>query len=159
MSDLPTYIYKRSFDAPLATVWKAFSDPELLSVWYGPGVDTVIHEFDLRPGGRWLNEMKWGEKSDYSRMEFQEIEEGVRIVWMHHSTDGDWRQAPNPMMPNWPQKMLTTVTFSADGAQTKLQLTQVPVDASAEEVACFAEMMGNMDHGWGKGFDLLETLL
>ena len=159
MTDLPEYIYKRTFEAPVELVWKTFSDPKLLSVWYGPGVDTVIHEFDLRAGGRWLNEMKMGERSDFSRMEFQEVEEGAKIVWMHHSTDADWQQAPNQMRPNWPQKFLTTVTFVADGGQTKMTLSQVPVEASDAEVACFADMMGNMDHGWGKGFDLLESLL
>lgn len=159
MTDLPIYLFNRTFAAPAEMVWKTFSDPKLLSVWYGPGVETVIHEFDLCPGGRWLNEMKWGEKSDYSRMEFQEVANGQKIVWMHHSTNAEWTQQPNPMMPNWPQKLLTTVTFTEDGGQTKVKLEQVPVDASAEEAACFAEMMGNMDSGWGKGFDLLETLL
>ncbi|GAA6181560.1 SRPBCC family protein [Shimia sp. NS0008-38b] len=159
MTDMPTYIFSRVFDAPKALVWKAWSDPKLLAVWYGPGVETVIHEFDLRAGGRWLNEMKWGETSDYSRMEFQEVTQAEKIVWLHHSTDAEWLQSPNPMMPNWPQKLLTTVTFVEDGGQTKVKLEQVPVDASAEEAACFAEMMGGMDSGWGKGFDLLETLL
>lgn len=117
MSDLPMYMYKRRFESTLGQIWQAFSDPKLLSVWYGPGVETVIHEFDLRPGGRWLNEMKWGEKSDYSRMDFQEVAEAAKIVWMHHSTDADWQQAPNLMMPNWPQKLLTTVTFSEENGQ------------------------------------------
>ncbi|MEC8195338.1 MAG: hypothetical protein VX228_03220 [Pseudomonadota bacterium] len=57
MSDLPTYMYKRTFEGTLGQIWQAFSDPKLLSVWYGPGVETVIHEFDLRPGGRWLNSL------------------------------------------------------------------------------------------------------
>lgn len=159
MSDLPTYMYKRTFEGTLDQIWRAFSDPKLLSVWYGPGVETVIHEFDLRPGGRWLNEMKWGEKSDYSRMEFQEVAKGDRIVWLHHSTDENWQQAPNPMMPDWPQKLLTTVSFTEENGRGQVKLEQVPVDASDKEIACFAQMMGNMDSGWGKGFDILQTLL
>ena len=159
MSDLPTYMYKRTFEGTLGQIWQAFSDPKLLSVWYGPGVETVIHEFVLRPGGRWLNEMKWGGKSDYSRMEFQEVSEAAKIVWMHHSTDENWEQVPNPMMPNWPQKLLTTVTFREENRRGQVTLAQVPVDASADEIACFSQMMGNMDSGWGKGFDLLQSLL
>lgn len=40
-----------------------------------------------------------------------------------------------------------------------MKLEQVPVDATEDEIACFAQMMGNMDSGWGKGFDILQTLL
>lgn len=40
-----------------------------------------------------------------------------------------------------------------------MRLEQVPVDASDAEITCFAEMMGNMDFGWGKGFDLIAKLL
>lgn len=159
MSDLPVYIYNREFAAPLARVWKTWSDPELLAIWYGPGVETIIHSYDLRPGGTWLNEMKWGETSDYSRMDFTEVIPQERIVWNHASTDADWNVAPNQMMPDWPKTLLTTVTFKAQGDGCKVQLQQVPMDASDAEIACFAEMMGNMDKGWGSGFDLIEKLL
>ncbi len=80
MSDLPEYVIERSFAAPCALVWRTWTDPELLSRWYGPGVETIIHKFDLRPDGMWLNEMKWGEKSDLSRMHFQEVVSEERLV-------------------------------------------------------------------------------
>ena len=41
MTDTPEYILDRVFDAPLAMVWKAWTDPELLARWYGPGVETI----------------------------------------------------------------------------------------------------------------------
>jgi uncharacterized protein YndB with AHSA1/START domain len=59
MSDIPTYVLERMFDAPRALVWQIWTDPKLLQRWYGPNVETIIHQFDLRPGGAWLNEMKW----------------------------------------------------------------------------------------------------
>ena len=159
MTDLPTYIIDRDFDAPRDLVWKAWSDPELLARWYGPGVDTVIHGFDLKPGGTWLNEMKWGDKSDRSRMDFQEVVTGEKIVWMHASTDADWNVAPNQMMPDWPRLLLTTVTFEEADGNTKVRLTQVPVDATDAEIACFANMMAGMDKGWGSGFTLIAEIL
>lgn len=159
MTKLPIYLYSRDFDAPLDKIWKAWSDPKLLSVWYGPGVDTVIHEFDLKAGGRWLNEMKWGEKSDFSRMDFVEVEEQKKIVWNHSSTDKDWNIQSNQMMPDWPKTLLTTVTFREKGENTNVQLEQMPVDATQAEIDCFTKMMSNMDNGWGKGFDLLQTLV
>jgi len=59
MSDLPIYVLERVFDAPRELVWKAWTDPKLLPRWYGPNVETIIHRLDVKPGGLWLNEMKW----------------------------------------------------------------------------------------------------
>ena len=57
MSTTAEYVIERSFNAPINLVWRTFTDPELLSRWYGPGVETVIYTFDLRPCGEWRNGM------------------------------------------------------------------------------------------------------
>ncbi|MEM7358432.1 MAG: SRPBCC domain-containing protein [Pseudomonadota bacterium] len=160
MSDLPEYKLERTFDAPRELVWRAWTDPELLQQWYGPGVETIIHKFDLQVGGEWLNEMKWGGNSNYQRVVFQEVNEPEKMVWHHYSaTDAEWNTAPNPMMPDWPALLLTTVTFTELGDRTAVCLTQVPMDASEAEITCFAEMMKGMDKGWGSGFDIIEQIL
>lgn len=159
MNDLPEYQIDRVFDAPRDMVWQAWTDPKLLARWYGPGVDTIIHEFDLRPGGVWLNEMKWGEKSDLSRMDFKEIVPQEKMVWHHSSTDADWNVAANQMMPDWPKTLLATVTFTDVAGKTNVRLTMVPLNATDAEVACFAKAMGGLDNGWGSGFAIIETML
>lgn len=46
--------YERTFDAPRELLWKAHTDPELVSKWWGPlGHQTRVEEMDLRPGGTW----------------------------------------------------------------------------------------------------------
>ena len=60
MSELPEFVLDREFDAPRDMVWRAWTEPELLSRWYGPNIETIIHKFELEPGGVWLNEMKNG---------------------------------------------------------------------------------------------------
>ncbi len=159
MSDLPEYVLDRVFDAPREMVWRAWTNPELLSRWYGPGIDTIIHKFDLEPGGMWLNEMKWGEKSDLSKMVFQEVVPLEKMVWHHSSADADWNVVSNPMMPDWPRVLLTTVTFTDDGSKTRVRLSQVPLDATDAEIACFASAMAGMDKGWGSGFKIIEEIL
>ncbi len=158
MSELPEYKIERIFDAPRELVWRAWTDPALLHRWYGPNVETTIHQFNLKAGGEWHNEMQWGDTRDYSKMAFQEVIEPERIVWHHSSTDADWNIITNPMMPNWPRVLLTTVTFEESDGKTTVRLTQVPLDATAAEIACFAGAMANMDHGWGAGFTILETM-
>lgn len=48
-------VITRTFDAPRALVWAAFTDPKHLPHWHtGPdGFTMPICEIDLRPGGRW----------------------------------------------------------------------------------------------------------
>ncbi len=159
MTDKPELLIDRTFNAPRPLVWRAWTDPELLARWYGPGVETVIHGYDLRPGGEWRNEMKFGDKSDLSKMVFTEIVEPERLVWRHHSADRDWNIAANPMMPNWPKTLLTTVTFTDKGASTDVRFVQTPVDATDDEIATFAQMAPNMSGGWGKGFAVIDDIL
>lgn len=158
MSELPEYTLNRVFNAPREMVWRAWTDPELLQRWYGPGVETIIHKFDLKPGGAWLNEMKWGDKSDLSKMVFQEIVPEEKLVWHHSSSDSDWNVVSNPMMPNWPRVLLTTVTFVDKGETTNVRLHQVPIDPTDDEIACFTEMMSGMDNGWGSGYAIMDEL-
>lgn len=159
MSDLPEYVLERVFNAPREMVWKAWTDPNIVAQWYGPNIETIIHGYDLKVGGAWLNEMKMGEKSDLSKMVFQEIVTAEKLVWLHLSVDENWDVAANKMMLDWPRTLLTTVTFVDEGTGTKVRLSQVPVDATEKESAFFAKMMANMDGGWGSGYKIMDTLL
>ncbi len=158
MSKLPEYILDRVFDAPREMVWQAWTDPELLPRWYGPNVETIIHKFDLKPGGVWLNEMKWSGKSDLSKIVFQEVIPQEKLVWHHSSSDADWNIITNPMMADWPRVILTTVTFEDMGPKTKVQLTWVPLEATDTEIACFAGAMAGMGKGWESGYAILDKL-
>ncbi|MRR12815.1 hypothetical protein EG835_10220, partial [bacterium] len=47
-------VFKRTFDVPRDLVYEAFTDPELLSQWWGPADYTVPSvETDPRPGGEY----------------------------------------------------------------------------------------------------------
>jgi len=160
MSDLPEYVLDREFDAPRDIVWRAWTDPELLSRWYGPGVETTIHEFDLTPGGSWLNEMKMRGDSHFSKMVFQEVTPPSVLVWHHHScTNSDWNDIDNPMMADWPRVLLTTVAFMEEGSRTKVRLTWVPFEATDAETACFAGAVAKMGGGWESGYAIIDEIL
>ena len=150
MSDLPEFILDRIFDAQREMVWRAWTDTELLPRWYGPGAETIIHKFDLKPGGLWLSEMKWGNKSHFSKVVFQEVEKMQKLVWLHSSSDSDWNIISSPMMPDWPRILLTTVIFEDRGDKTNVRLIWVPFEATDAEIACFAAASTGMDKGWGK---------
>lgn len=159
MSELPVYVLERVFDAPRELVWKTWTDPELLPRWYGPNVETIVHRLDVTPGGLWLGEMKWGDNSHFQRVEYTEVDAPARLVWLHSNCDADWNVTANPMMPDWPRVLLTTVTFEEEGGQTRMRLTWIPHEASEAEIACFAAAIEGMDKGWGSGMELLAELL
>ncbi|TCD15202.1 SRPBCC family protein [Oricola cellulosilytica] len=159
MSDLPTYKLERVFDAPRELVWKTWTDPELIPRWYGPGAETIIHRLEVKPGGLWLNEMKWGGNSHYQRVEYSEVTPPERLVWLHSNCDVNWNVVANPMMADWPLVLLTTVTFREAAGQTRLHLSWVPHEATDAEIACFSAAIANLDKGWGAGMQLLAELL
>jgi len=92
-------------------------------------------------------------------MVFQEVVQQEKLVWHHSSSDADWNIISNPMIPDWPRTLLTTVTFEDMDGKTNVRLTQVPLEATDAEIACFAEAMANMDHGWGAGYKILDGVL
>ncbi len=159
MSDLPTYTLERTFNAPKELVWRTWTEPDLLKKWYGPNVETIIHKLDVTPGGLWLNEMKWGENSNYQKMEYTEVSPPEKLTGLMSTTNADWNIISNPMMENWPRTLLTTVTLEETNGQTNLTLTWIPHEATDEEIACFKQAIEGMGKGWNAGMQLLEELL
>lgn len=159
MSDLPTYILERTFNAPKELVWRTWTEPDLLAKWYGPNIETIVHKLDVTPGGLWLNEMKWGENSNYQKMEYTEVNPPEKLIGLMSTTDADWNIISNPMMENWPKTLLTTVTLEENNGQTNLTLTWIPHEATEEEISCFKQAIEGMGKGWNAGMQLLEKLL
>ncbi len=53
-TDLPTIRITREFDAPLAKVFRAHTDPDLVSQWLGPrGLEMTVDRWDCRTGGEY----------------------------------------------------------------------------------------------------------
>jgi uncharacterized protein YndB with AHSA1/START domain len=50
--DEPLIIMSRTFDAPLALVWKVWTEKEHVAQWWGFGNNEVM-EYDVRTGGKW----------------------------------------------------------------------------------------------------------
>lgn len=75
----------RRYDAPRATVFRAFSDPAILARWWGPkGSTNTFHEFDLRTGGRWRFVMHAPDGHDYQMDKtFVDVTAPERIVLRH----------------------------------------------------------------------------
>ncbi len=140
----------RAFEAPLALVWQAWTEPEQFARWYGPqGFTVPTCMIDLRVGGRHLWSM---ESPDGRRMYFtgiyQEIVPMERLVFTDAMSDAEG----NPLDPEsmgMPQgaktSMVVTVTFTHESG-----LTTVTVRHAGDERAAM---------GWEMAFDKLAAVL
>jgi uncharacterized protein YndB with AHSA1/START domain len=73
----------REFDAPRELVFKAMTDPALLSRWWGPRkYRTVVDTMDARPGGKWRMRNIAADGGEHAfRGEFREFVPSERVVW------------------------------------------------------------------------------
>jgi uncharacterized protein YndB with AHSA1/START domain len=79
--DVPLVRITREFDAPPEKVFRAHTDPELLTQWYGPRTtQTRIDDWDCRPGGSWALTHTSGEHEMRVRGCFHDVVPSVVIV-------------------------------------------------------------------------------
>lgn len=137
-------VIERSFDAPRALVFKAWSEPEHLVRWWGPkGYSVPSCELDCRPGGVFRCVMRSPEGKD-TRLQcgFREVSAPERLVftWAWLDEDG------NPG-----HETLVTLNFEEQGIKTKLTLHQ--------EVFESTEARDLHEGGWTGCLDSLNEYL
>ncbi|MCR8668159.1 SRPBCC domain-containing protein [Aestuariibaculum sp. M13] len=78
---------ERILQATLDRAYHAFSNPSHLKEWWGPeGFTNTIHEFDLRPGGKWLLTMHGPNNVNYENASvFKTIKPQQLVSWSRTS--------------------------------------------------------------------------
>ena len=102
----------RIIDAPREKVFKAWTDADHLSRWWGPnGFTNTFHEFDPHPGGKWRFIMHGPDKKDYPNESiFIKIDPPAFIAFAHISP---------------PRFQLQGIFEVAPGNKTKLVFKQI----------------------------------
>ena len=75
----------RTYDAPVALVWEAWTDLKHVDKWWGPrGFTITTHHKDLRAGGTWEYTMHGPDGSSYpNESVFAAIERDRKVVIDH----------------------------------------------------------------------------
>jgi uncharacterized protein YndB with AHSA1/START domain len=152
----------RVFDAPRDRVWKAWTQPEQLKQWWGPqGFKVHTCKVDLRPGGVFLYGMKAPDGSDvWGRFVYREIAAPKKLVFVVSFSDPKGGVTRHPSSPNWPEEILSTVTFEEQGGKTKVTVQWLPADSATDiERRTFDEGRDSMKQGWGGTFDQFADYL
>jgi uncharacterized protein YndB with AHSA1/START domain len=135
--------YARVFEAPRELVWKAWTEPEQLALWWGPrGISTPLEtiEVDLRPGGAFrLTMVADADGTEFpTEMEFREVVEPERLVFAWEAQRGLGAGQ-------------VTVTFTDLGDTT--EVTSRYDGFTTDEIAADSEV------GWNQQLDRLAELL
>lgn len=112
-SSKPELRLTRTFDAPRALVFEAWSTADHIAKWFTPAPLTTPHcEVDFRPGGAFRVTMRMPDGVDHPMdARFVDVVTNERIVFVA-KLEGDL-------------EVHTTVTFSDDGDKTRLSVHQI----------------------------------
>jgi uncharacterized protein YndB with AHSA1/START domain len=85
-------VIERTFNAPLALVWRMWTAAEEFAAWYGPtGASIPFAEFDVRVGGQRRLCMEVNTPDGPMRMwfggEYRAVVPNTRLVYSEHTTD------------------------------------------------------------------------
>jgi uncharacterized protein YndB with AHSA1/START domain len=151
----------RIYNAPRELVYKAWTDAEAMTQWWGPK-DTVvgIKKLEFRPGGRFHYSITmpdgmviWG------LFVYRDMLEPEHITYVMSFSDEDGKPAPSPFHQAWPLEILHEVSFDEQNGKTTLTLKAHPINAAEEEIREFFTNIPSMNGGYNSVLDKLEEYL
>lgn len=119
-------VISREYNAPLALVWKAWTEPQHLAQWFGPnGFSITTFEMNFKPGGIWRFTMHGPDGQDYkNRVNYIEIVPQKKIVY---SQGGEEAHADI--------QFHVTITFTEQSGKTTVKMQSVfPTKEQFEKV-------------------------
>lgn len=142
-------VLRRLIDAPRERVFKAWTDPALLTQWFAPSPwTTPFAQLDVRPGGASLIVMRSPDGDEFpNRGVYLEVVENQRIVFTDAYTSA-WEPSEKPFMT-------AILTFEDEGGKTRYT-ARVQHWSKADREA--HEEMG-FHQGWGQCTDQLAALV
>ena len=143
-----TFVIERTLNHPVAAVYAAFADFEAKERWFGGPRDKwklMERQFDFRVGGRERAAGLWADNGIVSTFDatYFDIQPGARIVYAYEMHLNEKKISVS----------LATIEFSAEGAGTKLKITEQGAFLDGYDDA------GSRKHGTGLLMDAMEASL
>jgi uncharacterized protein YndB with AHSA1/START domain len=156
MEPIKEVTFERTYNAPLAQVWKAWTDPEILKQWWGPkNVSIPTCEIDLKVGGAFHIVMEAGEAMGPYKgtlwpmlAKFTEIEPNARLAY----TAQAWTEGAKETTTI---DQATEITFTDENGKTKINIKAAIYKAGPD-----AKMaVEGMKYGFTEQLEKLDTFL
>jgi uncharacterized protein YndB with AHSA1/START domain len=130
---------ERCFPAPPPFVFALWSNPGLVSSWWGPeGHHLATCDMDLRPGGHWRFNMRRDGADHWTHGVYHEVVPDERLLFSYHFDAFDVHS-------------IVSVRLAPEGAGTRLHFLQTGFPDAGH--------LAGHRGGWSSTFDILEDLL
>ena len=132
----------RNYAAPPQRVWQAWTDPEALSQWFGPGTEKSVTQaqMDVRPGGRYSIAFRTSDGEEHRVFGVYEEVSPPRVL----SFTWAWQSTPDRVS-------FVRVELHPEGAGTRMAFRH---DRFFDRVA-----RDNHEGGWTATLAKLDALL
>jgi uncharacterized protein YndB with AHSA1/START domain len=136
---------ERTFQASPDRIWKALTDPALVSQWWGPnGCRVEVERLELRPGGRWRFVEHGAKGADGFAGRYREVSPPQRLVYSF-----EWDGMPGHVA-------IHTITLEDVGdGRTRLD-TVVRLSSAAERDAI---LHSGMEGAFNRSYEALDRAL
>ena len=138
-------VIERTFDAPRALVWKAFTQTKHIAQWMGPrDYPSKFHDADVRPGGKWRGTLRAvdGSRELGQGGEYQEVKEPERLAFTFYWDQDDGSRGP---------ETLIEIDFTERGGKTLMTFRQGVFNTTQNR--------DGHNRGWNSSFDRLADYL
>lgn len=137
-SDTEIHI-ERVFDAPVAFVWRAFTEPEIVKRWLTgpPGHTMPICEIDLQVGGKWRYVWSMPEDEMEAHGAYREIVPLEKIA--HTETFCQWPDNETTVTTAFMEdagKTTVLMKIKYDSRETRDAILQTPMEQGVEMSYC-----------------------
>lgn len=147
-----TIVVERTFNLPLNTVWKAWTEAESMKKWWGPEEFTCPDcTIDFKVGGKFVASMQGPDgKKIWSTCTYKEIIPYKKIVNTDSFADENGNIVPASyynMEGDWELELMVTTEFEEVNGKTNISLQHAGLPD---------DMTENCMKGWQSSFDKLE---
>jgi uncharacterized protein YndB with AHSA1/START domain len=150
-----TVCMERTFNAPVADVWRVWNDADSIKKWWGPkGYTALVVRNDVREGGSYL----WAMKSVQGRMfwntgTYKEVVANKKIVSTLSFSNENGKIIPGSRVSvpgQWPNEITVIVEFSESEGKARVTVTEVGIPLIVYAPSKI---------GWAQQFDKIQLLL
>ena len=138
----------REFNAPRELVFKALTDPALVTRWWGPrSATTIVDKLEAKMGGVWRFINREPDGSEYAfRGVFHEVASPERLVYTF-----EYEGMPGHIV-------LETITLEEHDGKTRLIDSSVFQSVEDRDGMLQAGMEGGATDSWDKLEEVLQTM-
>jgi uncharacterized protein YndB with AHSA1/START domain len=160
-SEAPVFTITRMFDAPRDRVWRAYSELDALSQWWGPaGFEWIAGTLDFKPGGVFHYGMRAPTGQEmWGKFVYREIVKPERLVFTNSFSDKNGNTVRAPFAEDWPLEVLNVLTFTEANGATTVAMRGTPCNATEAEKKRFEAMKPSMNMGFKGTLDQLQEFL